>query len=82
MSDVNVRNGKATGCAKRAEIAEREHVPAYIVFTNASLADMANKMPRSIEEFLAVTGVGNARADRYGETFLAVIDDYLASFGA
>lgn len=62
--------------AQRTRLAQEEGVPAYIIFSNAALADMAAKMPRSIEEFLAVSGVGEVKAARYGKSFLQVIADY------
>lgn len=59
--------------AKRAEIASEAGVPAYVVFSNAALADMAAKQPASMEEFLQVSGVGEVKAERYGEIFLHTI---------
>ncbi len=59
--------------ALRLEQAKKEGVPAYIVFTNAALADMALKRPRTMEEFLKVSGVGTFKASQYGETFLEAI---------
>ena len=59
--------------AERFRLAQRDEVPAYIVFSNATLADMAAKLPRTLEEFLEVSGVGAVKAQRYGEEFLAVI---------
>ena len=63
--------------AVRTQVAQAEHVPAYIVFSNATLADMAAKAPRTMEDFLEVSGVGEAKAGRYGKAFLAAINDYL-----
>jgi len=48
-------------------------VPVYIVFSNATLADMAARQPRSPAEFLRVTGVGEVKAARYGQVFLEEI---------
>lgn len=56
--------------ALRFQIAQRENVPAYIIFSNAALADMAAKAPRSMAEFLEVSGVGAVKAARYGEMFI------------
>ncbi len=63
--------------AVRTQVAQAEHVPAYIVFSNATLTDMAAKAPRTMEDFLEVSGVGEAKAGRYGKAFLAAINDYL-----
>ena len=59
--------------ALRSRLAQEEGVPAYIVFSNASLADMAARAPRTMEEFLEVSGVGRVKAARYGKDFLYVI---------
>ena len=48
-------------------------VPAYIVFSNAALTDMAARQPGDLDEFLDVSGVGRVKAERYGERFLAAI---------
>ena len=61
----------------RFEIATEEGVPAYIVFSNATLSDMSARKPRTEEEFLHVSGVGATKAARYGERFLAAINEYL-----
>ena len=60
----------------RTELAQREAVPAYLIFSNAALADMARKMPETLAEFLRVSGVGEVKAARYGEVFLAAIAAY------
>ena len=60
----------------RTQVAREERVPVYIIFSNATLTDMAEKMPRNMEELLTVSGVGQAKADRYGAQFLKTIEDY------
>ena len=60
----------------RTRLAQEENVPAYVVFSNATLADMAEKAPRTMDEFLDVTGVGEVKAARYGEEFLRAIAEY------
>lgn len=62
--------------AERTRLARQEGVPPYIIFSNAVLADMAARAPRTEEEFLEVSGVGQIKARRYGAAFLAVIADY------
>lgn len=61
----------------RQKIARREDVPAYIIFSDATLADMWLKKPKTKEEFLNVTGVGQIKCDRYSEEFIAEIKSYL-----
>ena len=60
----------------RLQLAQKEHVPAYIIFSNATLVDMAIKAPHTMEEFLQVSGVGEVKARRFGNEFLAVIARY------
>lgn len=62
--------------ALRTELAREEGVPPYIVFSNATLADMASKVPLTREELLEVSGVGKVKAERYGRQFLEVIREY------
>ncbi len=57
----------------RRRIAAEESVPAYVVFADAALADMARRAPSTREEFLEVSGVGAAKLERYGDAFLAEI---------
>lgn len=60
----------------RFALARQENVPAYIVFSNATLADMAAKAPKTMAEFLEVAGVGEVKAARYGDAFLQEIERY------
>lgn len=61
--------------ARRGEIARDEKLPAYIVFSDRTLAEMAMRKPRSLNALGEVRGVGEVKLARYGETFLAVIRD-------
>ncbi len=61
---------------KRAEIAREKNVPAYIVFSDKSLLDMARVKPASMGQFATIFGVGETKRDLYGETFLAVIREH------
>ena len=63
----------------RERLAAKEYVPAYIVFSDASLRDMCNKRPSNEEEMLAVSGVGKYKMDKYGEAFLQAIAEYAGS---
>ncbi|WP_295582152.1 DNA helicase RecQ [uncultured Oscillibacter sp.] len=55
----------------RARIARVQGVPAYVVFSDKTLRELAVARPRSLAEFRAVSGVGDAKAARYGKQFLA-----------
>ena len=61
----------------RAALAQKAHVPPYVIFSNATLADMAARQPIIEFELLTVRGVGEAKARRYGDAFLDAIKDYL-----
>ena len=63
--------------ALRTKVAQRAGVPPYVVFSNATLADMAARQPKSEYELLGVRGVGEAKARRYGAEFVDCIRDYL-----
>jgi ATP-dependent DNA helicase RecQ len=58
---------------RRRELAEQQNLPAYVIFHDATLAQMAQLRPRTSTELLDINGVGQAKLDRYGEQFLAVI---------
>ncbi len=62
--------------AKRLEIAQAQHVPAYVVFNDRSLAEMAERRPESREAFSEISGVGASKLERYADTFLAVIREH------
>ena len=62
--------------ALRNKIATATHVPAYIVFADAALRDMCIKMPTNDEEFLLVSGVGQAKLLKYGKDFIGAINEY------
>ncbi len=57
----------------RSSIAREEKVPPYVVFTDRTLAEFAARKPRTPASLLEVRGVGQAKLDKYGERFLAVI---------
>ena len=61
----------------RMEIANEQKVPAYIVFNNSTLADMAAKKPLDMQEFLCVSGVGEQKAKAYGARFIKAIGEYI-----
>ncbi len=57
----------------RKELADRQRVPAYIVFSDKVLTEMAARRPGSGAELLDVPGVGPAKLEKYGEAFLSEI---------
>lgn len=60
----------------RKSLAMRQSIPAYVVFTDATLVDMCRLKPKTQEEFMEVSGVGQAKSQCYGEVFLAVIAEF------
>ena len=60
----------------RRDIADKKGVPAYIVFGDAVLRDMARRRPSTREGFLRVNGVGEQKCKEYSGVFLAVIKEY------
>ena len=50
-----------------------DDVPAYLVFHNSALEEIATRRPRSLAELAAVPGVGPAKLERYGDEVLAAL---------
>ena len=67
--------------ALRKRLADDRAVPAYIIFGNRSLEDMARKAPRTREEFSRVSGVGSAKLREFGDTFIDAISQYVETQG-
>ncbi|HEV7719042.1 MAG TPA: DNA helicase RecQ [Arsenicitalea sp.] len=59
--------------AERTRIARQQGVPPYVVFQDATLRAMAVSQPRSIDDMIALPGIGQAKLERYGSAFLAVL---------
>ena len=62
---------------KRMELAREEGVPAFVVFADRTLIDMAEKRPSTLDEMLAVHGVGERKLARYGDAFLEALEEAL-----
>ncbi|WP_203424067.1 DNA helicase RecQ [Sinorhizobium sp. BG8] len=63
--------------AERRSIAQEMDVPPYVVFPDTTLIALAKERPRDDVELLDIPGIGEAKRDRYGDQFLAVIEAYL-----
>jgi ATP-dependent DNA helicase RecQ len=63
---------------KRKELSEEKNVPAYIVFGDKALKEMAKTRPITQEEFATISGVGQAKLKQYGKVFTKIIRRYLA----
>lgn len=60
----------------RLTIAQESNVPAYMVFSDASLRQMADEIPTEEEDFKGISGVGQYKWQQYGETFLEAIREF------
>ncbi len=63
----------------RLKLAQEINKPAFVVFSDATLEDMEHKKPRTREEFAEVSGVGEAKLEKYADDFLKVINRHLDS---
>jgi len=58
---------------KRLALAREQGVPPYVIFHDSSLIEIHHKKPRNLAEFATITGVGQRKLERYGESFMQVI---------
>ena len=63
----------------RKQIADRENLPPYIIFSDVSLSEMSELLPLNNAQFLNISGVGQIKLDKYGVEFLAIINEYSQS---
>ncbi|NNF88189.1 MAG: hypothetical protein HKM97_06660 [Acidimicrobiia bacterium] len=61
--------------AVRRRLADEAGVPAYVVFSDATLAEMIDRKPSTPAELLDISGVGPKKLETYGDVFLAAIRD-------
>ncbi len=60
----------------RTDFARGENVPPYVIFSDATLIEMATFLPQDTSEMLKISGVGDVKMDKYGADFLQVVVDY------
>ena len=60
--------------AKRRALAEAARVPAYVVFTDRTLIEMAETRPANLDQMARISGVGAKKLERYGDAFLQVVN--------
>lgn len=63
----------------RKQIADKDNVPPYIIFNDATLQEMARYLPTTPKEMLEMNGVGETKLQRYGQAFIAVIQSHKQS---
>lgn len=61
----------------RKAIADEEELPPYVVFNDATLMEMAERLPTSAGALLTINGVGQRKLEKYGTAFMNVIEDHL-----
>ncbi len=67
--------------AMRGDLARERHLPAYMIFSDATLRDMAIRMPVNLTEFRRVSGVGQTKTSWYGQQFVERIREFMAEQG-
>lgn len=60
----------------REKLSIKEHVPPYVIFSNAALRDMCRRKPANKQELMEVSGVGMMRAEKYGDVFIKEIGKF------
>ncbi|QKX15582.1 DNA helicase RecQ [Microbulbifer sp. YPW1] len=68
--------------ALRKSLAEERGVPPYVVFHDATLREMLSARPRNEAEMLAISGIGDSKLARFGEPFLALLQEFEGDSGA
>ncbi|SHJ49503.1 DNA helicase RecQ [Tepidibacter formicigenes] len=62
----------------RKEISQREGIPPYVVFSDTTLREMSEYLPKDENELLNIKGVGELKLQKYGEEFLNIINKYIS----
>ncbi len=63
----------------RLKLAKASHVPPYVIFHDATLKEMTQLKPRTLDELRQVSGVGDKKLERYGREFLEAIETVLST---
>jgi len=64
----------------RLELSKKEGVPPYVIFHDKTLQELSMKKPKNLNEMLEVSGVGEKKAEKYGEGFLKLIGEEDVTF--
>lgn len=62
--------------SRRQQLADEQGVPAYVIFHDATLAEMVENRPETLEQLLNISGIGERKLDAYGAPFLEVLNEY------
>jgi ATP-dependent DNA helicase RecQ len=60
----------------RRQLAQAQNVPAYVIFHDSTLKEMAARKPQKPDALRRITGVGDTKLERYGEAFLAILREH------
>jgi ATP-dependent DNA helicase RecQ len=63
----------------RSELAKANKVPAYVIFHDRTLVELAQAKPTNLDAMLEINGIGKSKLDRYGQVFLDVIANEISS---
>lgn len=63
----------------RVEVARKNNVPAYVIFHDATMREIAKNKPQSLEELQQISGVGESKLQKYGEEIVDVVKELLAT---
>jgi len=66
---------------KRKAMADAEHVPPYVIFSDRTLVEMATYYPMSPDSMLKINGVGRVKFERFGQIFIGIIQQYCQARG-
>jgi ATP-dependent DNA helicase RecQ len=61
---------------RRQQLADEQGIPAYMIFHDATLAEMLENRPETLGQLSGISGVGNKKLEAYGEAFLDVLNEY------
>jgi ATP-dependent DNA helicase RecQ len=62
--------------AKRLELAREQGVPPYVIFHDSTLLEIHNRKPQSLDEMGQISGIGQAKLQKYGDEFLQLLDKF------
>lgn len=63
--------------AKRLELAREQGVPPYVIFHDSTLLEIHNRKPQTLDEMGQISGIGQAKLQKYGDAFLQVLEEVI-----
>ena len=65
----------------RTQLANQDHVPPYLIFSDATLVELASYLPLNLTDLAKISGFGNVKIGRYGSFFLEAVQSYCQEHG-